>query len=74
MGMVAGARDTRAMSLDDTLEDRLLACLERMETLLNDLDRLADDAEGQEHQQIRAEMRRELEAAEKAIRAIQDAI
>jgi len=72
--MVAGARDTRAMSLDDTVADRLLARLERVETLLNDLDRLADDSDEQEqHQRIRAEMRRELEAAEKEIGAIHDA-
>jgi len=62
------------MSLDDTVADRLLARLERVETLLNDLDRLADDSDEQEqHQRIRAAMRRELEAAEKEIGAIHDA-
>lgn len=48
----------------------VLSCLERVEHLLNDLDRLAADPNGYHQQQrIRADMRRELDAAVEAIRA-----
>jgi hypothetical protein len=58
------------MPSDDVVQSLVLSCLERVENLLNDLDRLASDPNGeQQRQQIQADMRRELEAAEKAIRA-----
>jgi hypothetical protein len=58
------------MPSDDVLQALVLSCLERVENLLNDLDRLASDPNRhQQRQQIQADMRRELEATEKAFRA-----
>jgi hypothetical protein len=48
----------------------VLSCLERVASLLQELDRLGADPHGHhQRQRVRAAMRRELEAAEDAIRA-----
>jgi hypothetical protein len=60
------------MPFDDLVEDRVLRCLERVEALLHDLGSLTADTDRQQRQQIATEMRRELEAAEKALRAMHD--
>jgi len=61
------------MPLGEAVEARVLTCLERVEKLLDDLDRLAADPSGRpQHQRLQAEMRRELESAEKAIKAAHD--
>ena len=57
------------MPSDDMVQALVLSCLERFETLLNDLGRLAADPHGhQQLQRVQAEMRRELNAAEEALR------
>ena len=61
------------MPSDDMVQALVLSCLERFETLLNDLGRLAADPHAhQQLQRVQAEMRRELEAAEKTIRSPHD--
>jgi hypothetical protein len=58
----------RRVPFDDTLEDFVLACLERVEQRLNDLDHLDAGATTPQRQRVQEDLRRELRDAEAAIR------
>lgn len=59
---------TRVPPFDDPVRAFVVGCLERVQRLLTDLDRLATAPNGrQQRQRVREDMRRELEAAEDVI-------
>jgi len=63
-------RDTYEVPFDDAVQAFVLSCLNRFETLLTKLGRLAADPNArQERQELQEAMRRELHAAENVIKA-----
>ena len=69
MGIAGGARNTPGVPFDDTLQDFVLVCLGRVEQLVTELERLdADSGAQRQCARIREDIRRELQAAEDAIR------
>jgi len=62
--------DTSEVPFDDALQAFVLGCLQRFETLLTKLGRLAAQPNArQERQELEEAMRRELHAAENVIKA-----